>query len=576
MIRYIISQIYKNKLTTQCVFFSSTAACLGLIPFLYVYSNKIFINGIIEIFKANRSASSEQFIRVLLFLFSVRLAEFLLNILKDLSNNCFALRFKYAIKKALLNKVETLNYTHFESADHYNRLIRAHNGADNKIPLILSNSYEIIKWGISLVSMLLLLIDLSISFVLFAVLFICPILLIQFKFGKERYKIIAKRTEEQRWSSYYSRLLTERQFLQEIRSCGIWTYLFNKWAQYCSKFISQDIKLHKRKVKAQIFLEVGNIFIQLITYVYILKICYSKQMTIGDVLMYIGAFHSLVSGVRIMASSIANIYESRLYVKDLQSFCEHKTDCRLQKENAERIPKIIKCIEFKNISFRYPGASVRVLNNINTKIMRGESVLITGPNGAGKSTLIKLLLRFYEPETGEILINNINLNKFDKSELRDCIAVCFQNYIKFACTAKENIGYGKIDKIDDISHVSSAAEKAGISDCIEALPESYNTTLSKSFDKGVDLSGGEWQKIALARFFMKDSSVFVLDEPTASLDIKSEKYIFNLINNLSKNRICIIISHRATDKIITQKHIILESNGTITEKTNSKIAATVI
>jgi len=229
------------------------------------------------------------------------------------------------------------------------------------------------------------------------------------------------------------------------------------------------------------------------------------------------------------------------------------------------VPESVRRIEFDDVSFSYPGSSELALKNVSLTLSAGESCLLIGANGAGKTTLIKLLIRLYEPTSGRILINGVDVREYGVDSLRRVVGVIFQNYLPFAFTARENIGIGAPEIMEDMQSVVAAARRAKADEFLERLPAQYDTCLSKLFTGGTELSGGQWQRVCLARLFMKNPSVFVLDEPTASLDIETEAHILNEIAHLAKDRLCILISHRMFRPGLAD-HIIVLSRGTVLEE----------
>jgi len=227
--------------------------------------------------------------------------------------------------------------------------------------------------------------------------------------------------------------------------------------------------------------------------------------------------------------------------------------------------KITRGIEFRNVSFRYIGQEGYALRNINLFIRPGEKIALVGPNGAGKTTLIKLLTRLYDPTEGAILLDGVDLREYDLRELRQRIGVIFQDFVRYHLTAAENIGFGQIELLDDQARIMHAAEKSGAHTLIEALPDKYATMLGRWFNRGRDLSGGEWQKIALARAFMRDCEVLVLDEPTAALDAENELQVFQQFRELTTDKTAVLISHRFSTVRMADRIFVIEQ-GRISEQ----------
>ncbi|MBV9786549.1 MAG: ATP-binding cassette domain-containing protein, partial [Chloroflexi bacterium] len=221
-------------------------------------------------------------------------------------------------------------------------------------------------------------------------------------------------------------------------------------------------------------------------------------------------------------------------------------------------------IEFRNVSFRYPNRPQYALRNVNLFIGAGEKLALVGNNGAGKTTLVKLMTRLYDPTEGEILLDGVDIREYDVNELRKRIGVIFQDFVRYHATVRENIGFGQIDAIDDDRRIREAAQRGGGDEVVNRLPEGYNTMLGAWFEKGQELSGGQWQKIALSRAFMRDGEVLVLDEPTAALDAEREFEIFQRFRELTDGKIALLISHRFSTVRMADRIVVLE-NGHLTE-----------
>ena len=227
--------------------------------------------------------------------------------------------------------------------------------------------------------------------------------------------------------------------------------------------------------------------------------------------------------------------------------------------------RLTQSIEFRNVSFRYPGSDKYVVKNISFTLRVRESVAIVGENGAGKTTVVKLLARFYDPTEGAIYLDGRDLREYDLASLRRQIGVIFQDFVRYDLSAKENVGFGQVDLLDDADRIERAAYEGGASDLIKGLSKGYDTILGKEFDEGVDLSGGEWQKIALSRAFMKEAEVLILDEPTAALDAFAERDVFARFAELTSDRTAIFISHRFST-VRMADHILVLQQGELVEQ----------
>ena len=283
--------------------------------------------------------------------------------------------------------------------------------------------------------------------------------------------------------------------------------------------------------------------------------------------LYLGIFRSSQSMFEAIFNGLSELYENGLFMSNLFTFLELTPQMRVA-AHPQPVPREIQPgIELRHVSFKYIGHEEYALHDVNLKINPGEKIALVGPNGAGKTTLIKLLTRLYDPTEGQILLDGIDLREFDLNELRQRIGVIFQDFVRYHLAAAENVGFGQIEALADRPRIVRAAEKSGADSVITGLPEGYETTLGRWFSKGRDLSGGEWQKIALARAFMRDCRVLVLDEPTAALDAENELKVFQQFRELAEDKMAVLISHRFStvrmaDRIFVIEHGQLSEQGT--------------
>lgn len=284
---------------------------------------------------------------------------------------------------------------------------------------------------------------------------------------------------------------------------------------------------------------------------------------VGTLMTYINTSSKVDVSINSISNCMFSIYQDSLYAKNLIDFLNLKKSNTTLKET--NILNNIESIEFKKVSFSYPSQNKIVLNDLSFKIKKGESIAIVGKNGSGKSTIIKLICGFYKNYSGEILLNGVELKKIHSDNIKKLISVVFQDYNQYQFTIHENIGYGDINNINNMDKIIDSAKKAKVNEFIETLKDGYNQQVGNWFENGVQLSGGEWQKLALARSFMKKSDVYILDEPTAALDPISEYNFFDSFIKESKSKISIIITHRFSNAKIADKILVIDKGKLICE-----------
>jgi len=287
---------------------------------------------------------------------------------------------------------------------------------------------------------------------------------------------------------------------------------------------------------------------------------------IGDYSLYSGALTSVASYVSTIISSSATIYEGTLFIDNMMAFMREEVKIKPIIESPIKPQRgVAHRIEFRGVSFAYPGSERKVIDNVNLTFEAGEKIVLVGLNGAGKTTLIKLLTRLYDPTEGEIYLDGRDIREYDTTALYDMFGIIFQDFGKYAVTAAENIKFGDISREHKMEDVISAAKSGDADSFISALPNGYETSLTKLFDEdGIELSGGQWQKLSVARAFYKESDILILDEPTAALDALAEQEIFNQFAKLSEGKISIFVSHRLSSATLADKIVVINA-GKVTE-----------
>ncbi|MHC4646971.1 MAG: ABC transporter ATP-binding protein [Planctomycetota bacterium] len=511
------------------------------------------------------SAGTTILIRMLALQFVVLVVGFLLGQFNAYLNYLMGRRLSLNMNTEVIKKVSSLDYAFFENPQFYDMMTRAQKESDGKPLTIVFKVTSIFRGSITFISMGGLIASLSLPLLLMMVMVGLPLVFVQMKYGEKNYLLRYNRTEDMRTAKYVSDLIMTREYVPEILSFGLWRYLFKKWYTAAYRFLQQDIKLQRKQTVAQLFTGIFMTFSTVAATGYIIYINTIKtlSLSIGDIMMYSGAFAGGLSGLTMLLEGISGIYENALFLYNLIEF--NKLEPHIQiRQIGKSAPSTVESIELQNVSFKYPGGQRYALRKINLSFNRSKSTLIVGANGAGKTTLIKLLIRLYDPTEGRILLNGVNIKEFEIEPLRQKIGVIFQEFVRYAFSARENIGCGNISDLHDISKIISVAKLAKADSFIKQLPRQYDTTLSRLFKNGHELSIGQWQRICVARLFMKNAPVFILDEPTASLDIETEAHLLKEISELSEDKICILVSHRMFRKDIADQIVVL-NEGEIVE-----------
>jgi ATP-binding cassette, subfamily B, bacterial len=555
-----LASSYKNvwMVSKAILIIILSKAILGLSPLFSIwFFEKLFDSILLSV--ENNIFTWE----ILLFLFGLAttiLFTFAFNKFIDIVRNILTYKFESEMKGKLYDISKKIPFIQFEDPKFQNRFIGAVTGQKNMLGII-DASTSILQSFIALFSVTIYLINISPYFSLLLFIMILPLIYIELEYGKQRFLLSKKLVEQGRRESYYEGLLLKRETLKEIRINNLEDVFINKWKKSYINNSKEKVKLVIRQTK---WLILSNLilFISFIgsgTYVYYLMV--HGILSIGSLAAVLQAIQRVQGIVPGLTSSISNFYELSLHVNEFLNFS-------FQSQEEKRVlltPKEIKSIETKNLTFVYPDRSHPTLENINLKITKNSKIAIIGGNGAGKTTLIKCLTGLYDTANmikinGDIDLTQVNLRKYWSK-----ISVLFQDFNKYELTVKENIVVnGELDQIN-MDKIVQYMEQTGMHKYIERLPSKYETILGRLFKGGNELSGGQWQKLAIARALIKEGDIIFLDEPTSSLDPESELFIIkNLLNSLKETGI-VYITHRINVAMLADQIILLE-NGKIIEK----------
>jgi ATP-binding cassette subfamily B protein len=430
---------------------------------------------------------------------------------------------------------------------------------------IVNGGFFLIQNIITLVSFAGLLIRFSPW--LAAILFLAtlPAFLAQTQYAELSFRVISWRAPEARRLNYLEHLLTDYEAVKEIKLFNLGEPLLGRYADLFWKFLREDQAIAQKRSLASFVWGLLATLSYYGAYAWIVWRAVGNTITLGDMTLYIGIFRSSQNMFEGILYGLTGLYENGLFMSNLFAFLELTPSMRVAASPLLPPKDITRGIEFRNVSFKYEGHDEYALHNVNIHIEPHEKIALVGPNGAGKTTLIKLLTRLYDPTEGQILLDGVDLRDYDLRELRQRIGVIFQDFVRYHLAASDNVGFGQIEALEDRPRIIGASEKSGAHSIITTLPQGYETVLGRWFSKGRDLSGGEWQKIALARAFMRDCEVIVLDEPTAALDAENELRVFQQFRKLTEEKIAVIISHRFSTVRMADRIFVIEE-GRVTEE----------
>ena len=398
-------------------------------------------------------------------------------------------------------------------------------------------------------------------------------------YAGKRFSLVGAMASNRRMAEYLSRLLGSREAVKEIRIFALHEELLRRFNSFWGLFGKETFRLRFAQERFGFLLGLITMLGTASIWAYAVVRAVGGYISVGTVALAFQAAEQARSGFSNLFSNLGLFYEHTIFAGILFRFLDldpRSVEGALAPPPASPIPvpdRLTQSIEFRNVSFRYPGSDKYVLKNVSFTIRVRESVAVVGENGAGKTTVVKLLARFYDPTEGAIYLDGRDLREYDLADLRRQIGVIFQDFVRYDLSAKENVGFGQVDLLDDADRIERAAYEGGASDLIKGLPKGYDTILGKEFDEGVDLSGGEWQKIALSRAFMKEAEVLILDEPTAALDAFAERDVFSRFAELTSDRTAIFISHRFSTVRMADHILVLHQGGLVEQGSHEQLLA---
>ena len=468
------------------------------------------------------------------------------------------------INVMILEKALTLELAHFEDADYYDKLVRARREASSRPLSLVVKTFDLVRDIVLLVTIGIWLFQFSPYAVLLLGLAGIPAFIAEARFSGEAFRIHRRRSAERRMQIYLEMVLTREDGVKEVKLLQLGKLFLQRYVDIFRNIYRQDRNLVLRRGFWGYVLGLLASAAFYSAYGWVGLAAIAGAITIGQMTMYIAQFRLGQNAVTNSLTAINGMYEDNLYLSNLTEYLEHQVP--EQTGEATAGPNPADGIRFENVSFTYAGADTAALQDISLQIRPGESLAIVGENGSGKTTLIKLLTRLYQPSSGSIYLEGLNLDEWDIHALRRKIGVIFQDFARYQLLVGENIGIGDVDYLDDEARIVDAARKGMAEEFVKQLPDAWHTQLGTWFKHGKELSGGQWQKIALSRAFMRNrADVLILDEPTAAIDARAEAEIFSHFRSLTANRISIIISHRFST-VRMADHIIVLAKAQIQEQ----------
>ncbi len=480
------------------------------------------------------------------------------------------------VNVAILEKTLTLDLRSFEDPDFYDQLTRARREASSRPVQLITDAFQLVQNALTLVGYVALLVRFSAWAVLGLVVTTIPATIVEMRLAKQAFKLRNWRSPETRRIYYFEQVLASDQHAKEIKLLGLGPLFLGRYKELSERFYKDDVTLAVRRgVLGQLFslLATGAFYG---AYAVMAIGAALGRLTLGNMTLYVVAFRQGQQSFQSVLGAIGGIYEHNLYMSNLFAFLAYR----------EAEPKVLvpaapapstesrEGIVFDHVGFRYPGQETWAVRDVSFTIPKGQSLALVGQNGAGKTTIIKLMTRLYEPTEGTIFLDGKPLDSYAQVDLHRRFGVIFQDFNKYMLDARENVGVGSVEHMGEDDRIARAVDRGGAREMVSALASGLETPLGKWFSGGVELSGGQWQKVALSRAFMREEAdVLILDEPTAALDAEAEHAVFTRFRELAQGRTTIVISHRFPTVRMSDRILFLEHGAIVESGTHDELLA---
>ncbi|MBE6537911.1 MAG: ABC transporter ATP-binding protein [Ruminococcaceae bacterium] len=580
---YIVKLVWETGPSIM-IAMSLIALFQGVSPIISSYISRYLLNALqtgwnsgatlSDFFNLSISADSVFFLLIFMFVFKI-----LNSVISQLNTAILRIsgeKIVRCVKIKIMKKARELDISAFDRPAFYEKLENANREAGHRPLQILNSTFTVISTLIRLISYVVILTSApglwwaSIVMVIVSI----PSAIINFAYRRKNFFYMRWKSKERRQMNYYSDLMVNKDIAKEIRIFGLADSFIERFDQVFKVYYSGIKKLVVTENIWHVTIAIISAVINCAFFAAIAFMVLTGKIMLGDYSLYTDSLTSIAASVASLIGTSATIYEGTLFIDNLISFMdERQSVVPLDEKKPEKVKHgAPHTIEFCNVSFSYPGTDRPVIKNVNLKFGPEDTVVLVGLNGAGKTTLIKLLTRLYDPTEGVILLDGKDIRSYDIADVYKTFGIIFQDFGKYAFTVSENIAFGDIDRVLSQDDIKNAAEKADATDYINKLPAGFDTPLMRTFEhNGIELSIGQWQKLAIARAFYSNNDILILDEPTASLDAIAEQEIFNQFDELRQNKMTIFVSHRLSSATIASKIVVLEYGAVVEEGTHSEL-----
>ena len=548
---------------TLTVLFATLTLVAGLLPAGVAYLGQLIVDAVLA---ANQSPVHDPGPVLRLVVAEAVLVVIVVGIQRGISVIQSLLRAQLGnrVNVTILEKALTLDLAHFEDAEFYDKLTRARREASSRPLSLVGRTFSLVQNGISLVSFAALLAAFSPWAALILALAGLPSFIAETKFSGDAFRLFRWRSPETRMQMYLEGAITRDEYAKEVKLYQLGPLFLDRYRQIFDNLYGEDRKLTLRRGAWGYALGMVSTAAFYGAYAWIAVSAVRGQISLGEMTMYLMLFRQGQAAVASSLGAVGGMYEDNLYLSTLYEFLAQDVSARSGTQAAGTTPG--DGLRFESVSFTYPGAPTPALDSVSLTLKPGQTLALVGENGSGKTTLIKLLTRLYTPTGGRITLDGRDLQEWDELALRRRVGVIFQDFARYQLKVGENIGAGDVAAFTDKTRWMAAASKGMADVFIDTMPNGYDTQLGKLFKDGRELSGGQWQKVALSRAFMREGAdILVLDEPTAAMDAEAEAQVFEHVRGLGQDRMTIVISHRFSTVRVAD-HIVVLHGGKVVEE----------
>ena len=543
---------------TQSVLIVMFSLVQAVMPAVSIWVAKLLLDAVAEAVTGQAGPPAEAFRTMLgLLALQIGIVAFgnIVSTIQGVNRELLGDSLQNRISRKILTKAGQLELAQFEDPTSYDSLQNAYREVGSRPLGVFTQIITLGQSLVTLTSVSALMIQLGAAVVPLVLLASVPAVWVQSRFGTEGYRMIRRQAQDARRQNYLGQLLTSDQAVKEIRLFGFADYLMESWQAYYLGFRRQLVSLITRRSSWGLAASLLSTGLVGGATAIVLRRAAGGLITVGDFGMFIQGIGQLQNQFSNLLSGITGVYQNLLYMRNLFEFLELPTR---DHDAGEQWSGRIDSVELKNVTFRYPLTEHDVLHDVSFRVERGQTLALVGENGAGKSTIVKLITGLYRPSSGVILVNGMDASRFSPSSLRDEMSTVFQDFGKYQMTVRENLALGRVESVADDGALDEAVDRAGAEEFIEALPEGYDNMLGRWFEGGRELSGGQWQRIALARLYFRGGSVLIFDEPTSALDADAEFEVIETLRAQARDRITIIVSHRFSTVRMAERIVVLQ------------------